>query len=85
MQWRLQQTKCCIILSNTFRKLTNTDIGGDAADVQINHLLVLDDLLKRGLAHLGVVKEGGVGVHLRVDSLVDDPGLGVHLEVWMQL
>ena len=64
-------------------QLTNTDVSGNAADVEVAHLLVLDELLKRGLAHLGVVKEGGVGVHLGVDPLVDDPGLGMHLEVRM--
>ena len=74
-----------IIAVHLVFSLTNTDIGGDAADVEVSHLLVLDDLLQRGLAHLGVVKEGGVGVHLGVDPLVDDPGLGMHLEVRMQL
>ena len=69
--------------NSPWTQLTNTDIGGDAADVEVSHLLVLNDLLERGLAHLGVVKEGGVGVHLGVDPLVDDPGLGMNLEVRM--
>ena len=64
-------------------QLTNTDISGYAADVEITHLLILNELLQRGFAHLGVVKEGGVGVNLRVDPLMDDPGLGMHLEVRM--
>ena len=64
---------------------TDADISGDATDIDVSAALVSDELLQTGLAELGVVEEGGVGVDGGVDPLVHDPGLGVHLEVGVQL
>ena len=41
-----------------FSPLTDTDIRGDAADVDVGAALVVDELLQAGLAQLGVVEEG---------------------------
>ena len=68
-----------------FRLLTDTDIRGDAADVNVGATLVVDELLQAGLAQLGVVEEGGVGVDVGVDSFVHHAGLRVHLQVLVQL
>ena len=65
--------------------LTHAHVGGDAAHVHVGHLLLLDHLLKGGLAKLRVVEECGVGVHLGVDPLVDHAALGVHLQLLVQL
>ena len=65
--------------------LTDADIGCDAADIDVSAALVSDELLQAGLAELGVVKEGGVGVDGGVDPLVDHPGLGMHLELLVKL
>ena len=65
--------------------LTDADIGCDAADVDVSATLVSDELLQTGLAELGVVKEGGVGVDGGVDALVDHPGLGMDLELLVKL
>ena len=64
---------------------TDADISSDATDIDVSAALVSDELLQTGLAELGVVEEGGVGVDGGVDPLVHDPGLGVHLEVGVQL
>ena len=64
---------------------TDADISCDATDIDVSAALVSDELLQTGLAELGVVEEGGVGVDGGVDPLVHDPGLGVHLEVGVQL
>ena len=59
--------------------LTDTDIRGDAADVNVGATLVVDELLQAGLAQLGVVKKCRVGVNIGIDSLVDDVFLWVFL------
>ena len=50
--------------------LTNTDVSGNPADVDIGHVLLLDDVLQAGLRQLLVVKERRVGVDIRVGSLI---------------
>ena len=65
--------------------LTDADIGSDAANIDVSAALVPDELLQTGLAELRVVKEGGIGVDGGVDALVDNPGLGMHLELLVQL
>ena len=50
--------------------LTNTDVSGNPADVDIGHVLLLDDVLQAGLRELLVVKERRVGVDIRVGSLI---------------
>ena len=72
-------------MSILFFSLTDADIGSDAADIDISTALVPDELFETGFAELGVVKEGGVGVDSGVDALVDHPGLGMHLELLVQL
>ena len=47
----------------------DTDIRGDAADVDVGDVLFLDDVLQARLGQLHVVEEGGVGVHVRVGAL----------------
>ena len=61
------------------RLLTDTDIRGDAAHVDVGTALVVDELLQAGLAQLGVVKKCRVGVNIGIDSLVDDVFLWVFL------
>ena len=63
----------------------DTDISGNTADEDVCAAFSSYELLQAGLAQLGVVEEGGVGVDGGVDPLVHDPGLGVHLEVGVQL
>ena len=62
-----------------FLPLTDTDIRGDTADVDVGAALVVDELLQAGLAQLGVVKKCRVGVNIGIDSLVDDVFLWVFL------
>ena len=50
--------------------LTDTDVSGDPADVDIGHVLLLDDVLQAGLRELLVVKERRVGVDIGVGSLI---------------
>ena len=50
--------------------LTNTDVSGNPADVDVSHVLLLDDVLKAGLRELLVVKERRVGVDIGVGSLI---------------
>ena len=72
-------------MSILFFSLTDADIGSDAADIDVSAALVPNELLKTGFAELRVVEEGGVGVDGGVDALVDHPGLGMHLELLVQL
>ena len=44
------------------------------------HILLPDQLLHVGLAQLLVVKEGGVGVNVGVEALLDNLALGVNLD-----
>ena len=48
---------------------SDTDIRGDAADVDVSDVPLLDDVLQARLGQLHVVEEGGVGVHVRVGAL----------------
>ena len=48
---------------------TNADVGGNSANIDIGHVLLLDDVLQAGLGELLVVKEGGVGVDIGVGAL----------------
>ena len=50
--------------------LTNTNVSGNPADVDVGHVLLLDDVLQAGLRELLVVKERRVGVDIRVGSLI---------------
>ena len=50
--------------------LTNTDVSGNPADVDIGHVLLLDDVLQARLRELLVVKERRVGVDIGVGSLI---------------
>ena len=50
--------------------LTDTDVSGNPADVDIGHVLLLDDVLQAGLRELLVVKERRVGVDIGVGSLI---------------
>ena len=50
--------------------LTNTNVSGNAADVDVGHVLLLDDVLQAGLRELLVVKERRVGVDIGVGSLI---------------
>ena len=50
--------------------LTDTDVSGNPADVDIGHVLLLDDVLQARLRELLVVKERRVGVDIRVGSLI---------------
>ena len=49
--------------------ITNTDVGGNPANIDVGHVLLLDDVLQAGLGQLLVVKEGGVGVNVGVGAL----------------
>ena len=49
---------------------TNADVGGNSANIDIGHVLLLDDVLQAGLGELLVVKERRVGVDIRVGSLI---------------
>ena len=60
---------------------THAHIRGDATDVSVHAALFSDELFQVGLAQLGIVKEGGIGVDVRVDSLVDDSTRWMHLVV----
>ena len=51
--------------------LTDTDVSGNPADVDVGHVLLLDDVLQAGLRELLVVKERRVGVDIRVGSLIN--------------
>ena len=50
--------------------LTDTDVSGNPANVDVGHVLLLDDVLQAGLRELLVVKERRVGVDIRVGSLI---------------
>ena len=50
--------------------LTNTDVSGNPANVDIGHVLLLDDVLQARLRELLVVKERRVGVDIGVGSLI---------------
>ena len=50
--------------------LTNTNVSGNPADVDVGDVLLLDDVLQAGLRELLVVKERRVGVDIRVGSLI---------------
>ena len=50
--------------------LTDTDVSGNPADVDVGHVLLLDDVLQAGLRELLVVKERRVGVDIWVGSLI---------------
>ena len=50
-------------------KVTNTDVSGNPANIDVGHILLLDDVLQAGLGQLLVVKEGGVGVNVGVGAL----------------
>lgn len=49
--------------------ITNADVGGYPANIDVGHVLLLDDVLQAGLRQLLVVKEGGVGVDIGVGAL----------------
>ena len=51
-------------------RLTDTDVSGNPADVDVGHVLLLDDVLQAGLRELLVVKERRVGVDIGVGSLI---------------
>ena len=51
--------------------LTNTDVSGNPADVDIGDVLLLDDVLQARLRELLVVKERRVGVDIGVGSLIN--------------
>ena len=53
---------------------TDTDVSRYPANVDVGHVLLLDDVLQAGLRQLLVVKEGGVGVDVRVGALEWNPG-----------
>ena len=53
---------------------TDTDVSCYPANVDVGHILLLDDVLQAGLRQLLVVKEGGVGVDVRVGALEWNPG-----------
>ena len=59
--------------------LTNTDVSSDSADVEIGDLFLPDQLLHVGLAKLLVVKEGRVGINVRVETLLDSVAIWVDL------
>ena len=50
--------------------LTNTDVSGNPADVDVGDVLLLDDVLQARLRELLVVKERRVGVDIGVGSLI---------------
>ena len=50
--------------------LTDTNVSGNPANVDVGHVLLLDDVLQAGLRELLVVKERRVGVDIRVGSLI---------------
>ena len=58
---------------------TNTDVRSNAADVEISDILLSDQLLHVGCAQFLVVKEGGVGINVGVETLLDGVALGVDL------
>ena len=68
-----------------FFSLTDADISSDAADIDVSAALVPDELLQTGFTELSVVEEGGVRVDGWVDALIDHPGLGMYLELLVQL
>ena len=50
--------------------LTNTDVSGNPADVDVGDVLLLDDVLQARFRELLVVKERRVGVDIGVGSLI---------------
>ena len=63
----------------------DTDVSGNTADVNIRDTFLSDQRLQPGLALLGIIEEGGVGVNVGVDPLVDDVSPGVFLEVLVKV
>ena len=63
---------------------THTHVRGNPADVDVCAVGLLDELGQPRLAQLRVVEEGGVGVHVRVDSLVHNVPLGVELNAFRE-
>ena len=61
------------------RSDTNTDVSSDAADVEIGDLFLSDQLLHVGCAQFLVVKEGGVGINVGIETFLDCVALGVDL------
>ena len=59
---------------------TNTDVSGDATDIEIGDLFLSDQLLHVGLAQLLVVKEGRIGINVRVETLLDNVAIRVDLD-----
>ena len=76
------------MISSTFDRTNNTtdaNVRGDTTYEEIVNIFLSNDLLQTGLGELLVVEECGVGVHIRMSSLVDPPGVVVKLEVLMEL
>ena len=67
--WQERQMQC-----NESHYFTDTDVSRYPANVDVGHILLLDDVLQAGLRQLLVVKEGGVGVDVRVGALEWNPG-----------
>ena len=67
------------VTCKSVRSNTNTDVSSDAADVEIGDLFLSDQLLHVGCAQFLVVKEGGVGINVGVETLLDGVALGVDL------
>ena len=63
----------------------DTDVSSNTADVNIRDTFLSDQRLQPGLALLGVIEEGGVGVNVWVDPLVDDVSPRVFLEVLVKV
>ena len=61
------------------RSDTNTDVSSDAADVEIGDIFLSDQLLHVGCAQFLVVEEGGVGINVGVETLLDGVALGMDL------
>ena len=68
-----------------YGQLTHAHIGGDAAHVNIRHQLLLDDLLQRCSAQLGVIEKSGVRVNVWVDALFHYLTAGVDLVLEVQV
>ena len=71
--------RCTVDSSPCYGQLTHAHIGGDAAHINIRHQLLLDDLLQRCSAQLGVIEKRGVRVYVGVDALFHDLTAGVDL------
>ena len=67
--WQERQMQC-----KESHYFTDTDVSRYPANVDVGHILLLDDVLQAGLRQLLVVKEGGVGVDVRVGALEWNPG-----------